>query len=76
LQPLSQQTRISGLVWVFCGFVVIALVATKVSFLARSAPVYWEYVGGVMIIFGLVRLLWGLVRGSRRTKPGFWSKFI
>ncbi|HEX9612196.1 MAG TPA: hypothetical protein VGA05_01120 [Candidatus Bathyarchaeia archaeon] len=76
MQPLSQQTRISGLVWVFCGFVVIALVATKVSFLARSTPVYWEYVGGVMIIFGLVRLLWGFVRGITRTKPGFWSKFI
>ncbi len=55
---------------------VIALVAAKVSFLARSAPVYWEYVGGLMILFGLVRLLWGLARGSKRTKPGFWSRFI
>ena len=57
--------------------VVIAIVAAKVGFIARSAPVYWEYVGGAMILFGLVRLLWGLVRGSkRRTKPGFWSRFI
>jgi hypothetical protein len=76
MQPLSRQTIISGLVWVFCGLVVIAVVATRVSFLARSAPVYWEYVGGLMIVFGLARLLWGLVRGRESTKPGFWSRFI
>ena len=56
--------------------VVIAVVATKVSFLARSVPAYWEYVGGLMIVFGLVRLLWGIVRGGKSTKPGFWSRFI
>ena len=74
--PMSRQTTISGLVWVFCGSVVIAAVATKAGFVARSAPVYWEYVGGLMILFGLVRLLWGLVRGNKNTKPSFWSRVI
>ncbi|TMI10827.1 hypothetical protein E6H35_10720 [Candidatus Bathyarchaeota archaeon] len=76
MQPLSRQTTISGLVWVFCGLAVIAVVATKVSFLTRSAPAYWEYVGGLMIVFGLVRLLWGLVRGGKSTMPRFWSRVI
>ena len=76
MQPLNRQTTISGFVWIFCGLAVIAVVAAKVSFLARSAPVYWEYAGGLMIAFGLVRLLWGLVRGGKSTKPRFWSRFI
>jgi len=76
MQPLNRQTTIAGLVWVFCGLVVIAVVVAKVSFLARSAPVYWEYLGGLMIVFGLVRLLWGIVREGKSTKPGFWSRFI
>ncbi len=76
MQPMSRRTTISGLVWVFCGLVVIAAVATKAGFVARSAPVYWEYVGGLMILFGLVRLLWGLARGNKNTKPSFWSRFV
>src|SRR3989442_12015923 len=76
MQPLSRQTTISGLVWVFCGLAVMAVVAIKVSFLTRSAPVYWEYVGGLMIVFGLVRLLWGLVRGGKNTKPPFLARVI
>ena len=76
MQPLSRQTTISSLVWVFCGLVVIGVVAAKVGFIARSAPIYWEYVGGLMILFGLVRLLWGLVRGNKGTKPRFWSRFV
>jgi hypothetical protein len=76
MQQLSRQTTISGLVWIFSGLVVIAVVATKVSFFARSAPVYWEYLGGLMIVFGLVRLLLGLVRGGKSAKPGFWSRVI
>ena len=62
---------ISAMVWIICGLVVVA---TKVSLFARSAPVYWEYVGGLMILFGLVRLLWGLARGGKDAKPGFWSR--
>ena len=73
MQPLSLQTTISGTVWVICGLIVVA---TKVSFFARSASIYWEYVGGLMILFGLVRLLLGLVRGGKSTKPGFWSRVI
>lgn len=73
MQQLSLQTVISGMVWVICGLVVVA---TKVSFFARSASVYWEYVGGLMILFGLVRLLWGLVRGNKNAKPGFWSRVV
>jgi len=76
MQPLSRQTTISGLAWIFCGLVVIAVVATKVSFLARSAPLYWEYMGGLMIVFGLFRLLLGFVRAGKSTKPGFWSRFV
>ena len=76
MQPLSWQTTISGLVWVFCGIVVIAAVAAKIGFIARSSPVYWEYVGSAMILFGIVRLSLGLLRGSKRTKPGFWSRFV
>jgi hypothetical protein len=73
MQPLNLQTMISGIVWVVCGLVVVV---TKVSFFAKSASVYWEYVGGLMILFGVVRLLWGLVRGSKVSKPGFWSRFF
>ena len=57
------------MVWVICGLVVVA---TKMSFFAKSASIYWEYVGGPMILVGIVRLLWGLVKGSKNTKPGFW----
>src|SRR2546422_675097 len=67
MQPLSLETVISGIVWVIFGLVIVA---TKVSFFSQSASIYWEYVGGLMILFGLVRLLWGLVRGSKNTKPG------
>jgi len=52
-----------------CGLVVVA---TKMSFFAKSASIYWEYVGGLMILVGIVRLLWGLVKDSKNTKPGFW----
>ena len=68
MQPLSLQTVISGMVWVICGLVVVA---TKVRFFAKSASIYWEYVGGPMILVGIVRLLWGLIKGSKNTKPGF-----
>jgi hypothetical protein len=73
MQPLSLQTIISGMVWVICGLVVLV---TKVSLFAKSASVYWEYIGGLMILFGLVRLLWGMVKGSKNTKPGFWSRVV
>jgi hypothetical protein len=73
MQPLSLQTTISGMVWVICGLLVVV---AKVGFFARSASIYWEYVGGLMILFGVVRLLWGLVRGSKSAKPGFWSRVI
>jgi len=39
---------------------------------AKSASIYWEYVGGLMILVGIIRLLWGLVKDSKNTKPGFW----
>ncbi len=73
MQPLSRQTTISGMAWVVCGLVIVV---TKVSFFAGSASTYWEYVGGLMILFGLVRLLWEAVRGSEGAKPGFWSRVI
>jgi len=73
MQPLSQQTLIAGMVWIICGLVVVAI---KVGFFTRSASVYWEYVGGLMILFGLVRLLWGLVRGSKSTKRGLLSRVV
>ena len=73
MQPLSRQTVISGMVWVISGLVVVA---TKVSIFPSSASVYWEYVGGLMILFGLARLLWGLFRGTKSAKPGFWSRVV
>jgi hypothetical protein len=73
MQPLSLQTVVSGMIWVICGLIVVA---TKVSLFAKTASIYWEYVGGLMILIGLARLLWGLVRGSKNTKPGFWSRLI
>ncbi|TMI19211.1 hypothetical protein E6H33_00290 [Candidatus Bathyarchaeota archaeon] len=69
MQPLSLQTVISGMVWVICGLVVVA---AKERLFAKSASIYWEYVGGLMILVGIVRLLWGLVKDSKNTKPGFW----
>jgi len=73
MQPLSLQTKISGMVWVVCGLIVIV---AKVSLFPGSTSIYWEYVGGLMILFGLVRLLWGLVRGGKSRKPGFWSRIF
>ena len=73
MQPLSLQTVVSGMIWVICGLIVVA---TKVSLFAKTASIYWEYVGGLMILIGLARLIWGLVRGSKNTKPGFWSRLI
>jgi len=72
MRPLKLQTVMAGLVWIICGVVVVAL---KVGLFARSASGYWEYVGGFMILFGLVRLLIGFVRGNN-TKPGFWSRIV
>lgn len=74
MQSLSLGGLISGLVWVACGFV---LVLVKVSLFTSSASIYWEYVGGFMILFGVVRLLWAIARGSSKpTKPRFWSGYI
>lgn len=73
MQPLSLQTIISGMVLVVCGLVVLV---TKVRLFAKSASVYWEYTGGLMILFGLVRLLWGMAKGNKNTKPGFWSRVV
>jgi hypothetical protein len=73
MQPERLHVSISGLVWIVCGLI---LLATKVGFFASSAPIYWEYLGGFMILFGLVRLLWGLIRGGRNTKRRFWSGFV
>jgi hypothetical protein len=72
MQPLSMQTVISGMVWVISGLVI----ATKLSFYVKSASIYWEYIGGLMILFGLVRLLWGLLKGTNVAKPGFWSRIF
>jgi len=73
MQPLNLQTKISGIVWVICGMIVVV---AKVSLFASSSSIYWEYVGGLMILFGLVRLLLGLVRDGKNRKPGFWSRII
>ncbi|HEV2119537.1 MAG TPA: hypothetical protein VGS11_05470 [Candidatus Bathyarchaeia archaeon] len=73
MQPLSLKAALSGLVWIICGLVVMV---TKVGFFANSSSAYWEYLGGFMILFGLIRLFLGLIRGTRKTKPGFWSRVI
>jgi len=73
MQPLSLQTKISGMAWVICGVIVIA---AKVSLFAGPGSIYWEYVGSLMILFGIVRLLLGLVKGSKIRKPGFWSRIF
>jgi len=73
MQPLSLHVALSGLVWIVCGLIVVV---TKVGFFARSSSAYWEYLGGFMILFGLIRLMCGLIRGSKKTKPGFWSRVI
>jgi hypothetical protein len=72
-QPVRPHFSLAGLVWVVCGLI---LLAAKVGFYASSASAYWEYLGGFMILFGLVRLFWELVKGPRKTKPGFWYRIV
>jgi len=52
------------------------LLAAKVSIFARSASIYWEYLGGFMILFGIIRLFWGLTRSNKNSKRRFWSGFV
>jgi hypothetical protein len=59
--------------WVICGLIVVV---AKVSLFPGSASIYWEYVGGLMILFGVLRLLLGLVGGGESRKPGFWSRIF
>ncbi|TMI27973.1 hypothetical protein E6H19_06000 [Candidatus Bathyarchaeota archaeon] len=73
MQPLSFNATVPALVWIVSGLVVLV---AKVGFFAKSASIFWEYVGGLMILFGLVRLFAGLFRGSKNTKPGVWSRFL
>jgi hypothetical protein len=72
-EPTRPYVSVSGLVWIICGLI---LLAAKVGFFPNSASIYWEYLGGFMILFGLVRLLWGLVRGGSKGKPRIWSGYI
>jgi len=73
MKPVSVRALVAGIVWVVSG---VILVVVKVDVLPSTASVYWEYVGGFMILFGLVRLLYGILRGNRDTKPGLWSGYI
>jgi hypothetical protein len=73
MQSARLRVSISGLVWIGCGLI---LLAAKVGFFASSTLIYWEYLGGFMIMFGLVRLLWGLIRGGSNSKRRFWSAFV
>ena len=73
MQPTHFYVSISGLVWIVCGLV---LLVAKVGFFASSASIYWELLGGFMILFGPVRLFWGLFRGGRNSKRRFWSGFV
>src|SRR5207249_965158 len=73
MQPSRVYVSISGLVWIVCGLI---LLAAKVGFFPSSASIYWEYLGGFIILFGLVRLLWGLIHGGRNSKRRFWSGFV
>jgi hypothetical protein len=73
MQPLNFNATIPALVWIVSGLIVLA---AKVGFFAKSASIFWEYVGGLMILFGLVRLFAGVFRASKNTKPGFWSRFL
>ena len=73
MQPSRVYVSISGLVWIMCGLI---LLAAKVGFFSSSASIYWGYLGGFMILFGLVRLLWGLIRGGKNSKRRFWSGFV
>ncbi len=73
MQTLSLNAIIPALVWIVSGLIVLV---AKVGFFAKSASIFWEYVGGLMILFGLIRLFAGLLRGSKNTRPGFWSRFF
>ncbi|OLD79089.1 hypothetical protein AUF62_00540 [archaeon 13_1_20CM_52_20] len=73
MQSTRLYVSISGLVWIVCGLI---LLAAKVGFFASSASIYWEYLGGFMILFGIIRLFWGLIRGNRNSKRRFWSGFV
>ena len=73
MQSAHTYVSISGLVWIVCGLI---LLAAKVGFFPSSASIYWEYLGGFMILFGIVRLFWGLIRGGKSSKRRFWSGFV
>jgi len=73
MQPTRLYLSMSGFVWIVCGLI---LLAAKVGFFASSASIYWEYLGGFIILFGLVRLLWELIVGGRSSKRRFWSGFV
>jgi len=73
MQSTRLYVSISGLVWIVCGLI---LLAAKVGIFARSASIYWEYLGGFMILFGIIRLFWGLTRSNKNSKRRFWSGFV
>ena len=73
MQPLSLNATLPALVWIVSGLIVVV---AKVGFFVKSTSIFWEYVGGLMILFGLVRLFWVVFRGSPNTKPRFWSRFF
>jgi len=73
MQSSRVYVSISGLVWIVSGLI---LLAAKVGFFPSSASIYWGYLGGFMILFGIIRLLWGVIRGPRNPKRRFWSGFV
>ena len=52
---------INGLIWITCGAVIIAI-RGPLS-VQNSYVLVWEIIGGVMITFGAVRLVWATFRG-------------
>ena len=72
-QPLRPRTSLAGLVWIVCGLI---LLVAKVGFYAATTSSYWLYLGGFMILFGLIRLFWAFVKGPRKTRPGFWASVV
>ena len=73
MQSTRSYVSISGLVWIVSRLI---LLAAKVGIFASSASIYWEYLGGFMILFGIIRLFWGLTRSNKNSKRRFWSGFV
>ncbi|HEX4922069.1 MAG TPA: hypothetical protein VFV92_15185 [Candidatus Bathyarchaeia archaeon] len=61
MHPFIMGKIINGLIWITCGAVVIAF-RGPLSF-QNSYFLVWDIIGGAMIAFGTVRLVWAVFRG-------------